>query len=235
MTIEVTKSQEKNTASTKNTKSNAFSWIGLASAAIIVSGLFTFILMKTFSNEAERKKSEYFMQAYRSRTELRFEGLRDSLVTVTDQYIQLTAPGSALNGLAVVNACEKYDIDLRFVLVQGLVESHFGTKGLSKRTNSVWNVGAYDKDTAETVIKKGYSYTHPDHSAEPYCKLLVTRYLKNATEEDLLIKFVDCDGHRYASNKQYETMLYDHYINIDKVVDFGVYQEYIKIKKLLGR
>ena len=46
-----------------------------------------------------------------------------------------------------VEECERYNIDIIFTLVQGEIESHFGTKGLGAKINNVFNVGVFDNKT----------------------------------------------------------------------------------------
>ena len=103
--------------------------------------------------------------------------------------------------LLVLKYADKYDIDPRLFLVQGYLESHYGTKGLATKTHSVCNVGAWDDGTITAT------YKHPNESIEPYYKLISRRYLVNKTIEELLKKFVDKDGNRYASYLYYEDEL----------------------------
>lgn len=92
-------------------------------------------------------------------------------------------------------------------LAQGKVESHFGTKGLAVRTNSVWNMGAYDGHSIDKILGI-YKYAHPNLSIEPYLKLIKYNYLvNNKVELDLLNNFVDKSGNRYASYDKYESEL----------------------------
>lgn len=178
---------------------------------------------------------DYNYEIYRARTELHYEGLKDSLVTQVDRYIQITAPGSSVDGLVLVEMCDKYNINLKFALAQGHLESHFGTKGIASKTNSVFNVFSFDGLSADQIIKKGRGYKHPNFSIEPYCRLLTERYLVDKTEEDLFIKFEDINGNRYASDKKYEERLLNIYKSIDSVANLGVYKDYIKYKIILGR
>ena len=166
-------------------------------------------------------KKEYSYKIYRENVELLYDGARADLVTSIDSIIRTVAPSTCMNGLAILKACEEYDIDLFFVLAQGQLESHFGTKGMAAKTNSVFNVFAYDGHSYEKISKNG-KYKHPDLSLEPYMKLLKSRYLVNGkTEKDLMIKYVDCNGKRYASDKNYEDSL------------IGIYNKYITCKPLL--
>lgn len=178
---------------------------------------------------------DYNYEIYRARTELHYEGLKDSLVTQVDRYIQATSPGSSVDGLVFVEMCDKYNINLKFALAQGHLESHFGTKGIASKTNSVFNVFSYDGLSADQIIKRGRGYKHPNFSIEPYCQLLTERYLVDKTEEDMFVKFEDINGNRYASDKKYEDRLLNIYKSIDSVVNFGVYRDYQKYKIILGK
>lgn len=179
---------------------------------------------------------EYTFQVFRARTELRYQGLKDSLVTQVDKYIQAVAPGSLVNGIVLVEECDEYDIDLRFVLAQGTVESHWATKGIARKTNSVFNVHSFDGRTASEIRRAGLDYSHPDKSIEPYLQLLQSRYLVGGkTEEDMFVNFTDSLGQRYASNRNYEKLLLDAYNKIDEIAPMGVYDEYMKYKVILGR
>ena len=52
-----------------------------------------------------------------------------------------------------------------------------------------------------------YKYSHPNESIEPYLKLLYRNYLTDEAEAGLLKKFVDRNGNRFASDKNYEEKL----------------------------
>lgn len=155
------------------------------------------------------------IDVYRQRLELKYYGTKDTLVSAVDAYIQRIASGSCLNGLTVVNECEKHDIDLAFVLAQGKVESHFGTKGIAGKTHSVFNVYSYDGKSADEIRSAGHAYDHPDESVEPYMKLLKVRYLNDGrTEMDLMDKYVNNEGNRYATDREYESKLISVYMDI---------------------
>jgi hypothetical protein len=80
---------------------------------------------------------------------------------------------------------------------------------MAAKTNSVFNVGTYDNGT---IL---YTYKDPNHSVEPYMRLLRTKYLVGKEISNLLNEsFVDINGKRYATNITYEEKL----INIcDKI------------------
>lgn len=158
--------------------------------------------------QVETKNIVYVRDAYAERLESKFYAAREALVIEVENYIKEYAPASALSALTLVNLCGEYGVDVRLPLAQGHIESHFGTKGTAAKTNSVWNVGAFDGYSADKQIRKGYGFKHPDYSIEPYLKLLTTRYLiEGKTEEELLDNFVDINGNRYASCEEYESKL----------------------------
>ena len=165
-------------------------------------------------------KSDYTYEVYRSRIELHYQGAKDALVTTVDKYIDSIAPNSCVNGIKLVELCDEYDVDIRLALAQAHLESHFGTLGIAAKTNSIFNVMAYDGRSADDMNKKGHGYSHPDHSIEPYLILLNDRYLVgNKTEKDLLHKFVDKDNKRYASNPNYEDQLLGIYNRMNEQTD----------------
>ena len=178
----------------------------------IVAGMANDISYKSKNNEqieqVETKNIVYVKDAYAERLESKYYAAREALVVEVENYIKEYAPSSALSALTLVNLCGEYGVDVRLPLAQGHIESHFGTKGTASKTNSVWNVGAYDGYSADKQIRKGYGFKHPDYSIEPYLKLLTTRYLvEGKTEEELLDNFVDINGNRYASCEEYESKL----------------------------
>lgn len=142
--------------------------------------------------------------------EITYWDYKCALVNEVQKYIEQIAPSSNLRGYAIVEECEKYDVDICFVLAQGEVESAFGTKGIASKLNCVFNVGIYDTKTTEQIEDK-YRFEYPNESIEPYLKLLTTKYLVNKLEHDLMRKFVDINGNRYASDKDYEIKISSKY------------------------
>lgn len=133
---------------------------------------------------------------------------RERLIESVDNYIKSTAPTSVIDSEYLVDMCDLYDVDIRLVLAQGHLESHFATRGTAAKTNSMFNIGAYDGHSASKQIKNGFGYVDPNYSIEPYLKTLKSNYLVNGvTEEDLLNNFVNKHGWRYASSKEYELKL----------------------------
>lgn len=179
---------------------------------------------------------DYPFRIHRDNMELMYEGARADLVKCIDSTMRVYAPNTCMNGLEILRKCEEYNIDLFFVLAQGHLESHFGTKGMALRTNSVFNVYAYDGHEYDKINPKG-KYSHPDLSIEPYLKLLRKRYLVDGkTEMDMLNKYEDASGHRYATAKDYETNLttwYHRYSSLPSLSN--CFQKYTKYKILTGR
>lgn len=143
------------------------------------------------------------------------DSIRSELVLQTNNYISQNFPKSKLTGEALVAACEKHDFDIVFALAQAEIESGMGTAGKAMKTNSPWNVGAWDSRSAHTMNKLGYGYSHPDQSIEPYIELIKSKYLGDKkTIDDLMKRYVSLSGHRYASNPRYEIHLKNTYSKI---------------------
>lgn len=180
---------------------------------------------------------EHTHDVYVHRLESKFDASREALAVEVDKYIKTVAPTSVVDALNLIDLCAEYNVDLRLALVQGHLESHFATKGTAARTYSIFNVGAFDGHSADKQIKNGYGYKHPDYSVEPYLKLLTTDYLVDGkTELDLLNKFVNKNGKRYASSTTYESMLKDRWNKIDETANITqTYETYKMYKLMLGR
>lgn len=181
--------------------------------------LMAFAIINFFSIEQLKghhmSKYDKYSYAYDclKEAEITYWDYKCTLVNEVQNYITTVAPSSNLRGYAIVEECEKYNIDICFVLAQGEIESHFGTKGIASKLNCVFNVGIYDNKTAEEIESK-YQFHCPNESIDPYLKLLTNRYLVNKTEQDLMRKFVDIDGKRYASDTEYEVKISNKYKNI---------------------
>lgn len=184
-----------------------FNGITTSFCLIIVSVLTLYVIAWTAPDKEENigydTATEYIREL-----QISYQGVKSDLVDLTQHYIDSVAPNSGLRALILVENCEKYGIPISFTLAQGEIESHFGTKGLAFRTNSVWNVGAYDGHDYSSISHK---FSNPNDSVIPYLDLLTANYLPNKTVEDLLESFVDINGNRYASDKHYETKLSDKY------------------------
>ena len=78
-----------------------------------------------------------------------------------------------------------------------------------------------------------YKYSHPNESIEPYLKLLYEKYLTYETEIGLLKNFVDHNGNRFASDKNYEEKLnykYKYISNNTKIDSLNSQLNYWKVR-----
>jgi hypothetical protein len=158
---------------------------------------------------------------YEKEAELSYWDARYLLNCEVQEYIDSIAPTSNLRAYDLIELTEKYNVDIKFVLAQGEIESHFGTRGIAARTNSVWNVGAYDGMNVSDINTK-HKFRHPNESIEPYLQLLTTKYLIDGKlEVDLMKSFTTKNGTRYASSKDYEVRLKDryNYISSHTIID----------------
>ena len=210
-----------------NSAGKVFSFIFVLILFAIILGLITFQLSKP--------KSDFWYAIYQERTELKYWSSKDSLVTAIDNYIIMTAPESTVDGLFLLNKCQEYNVDLVFVLAQATLESHFGTTGIAKKTNSIFNVGAYDGKSSHTISSK-YKYENPNLSIDPYLTLLNDSYLEGKSEEELLNNFVNKHGKRYASYKNYEKELQIIIQKIEATTDIPkAYSKFLKYQNLSSR
>jgi len=125
----------------------------------------------------------------------------NSLETDIENYFSINYPKAKISPREIARVCVEYELEPKFVLSQAHLESHYGTRGRAKSTNSIFNVGAWDDGTT-----KNY-YASPDASIEPYAKLLTQFYLIDGKTIDDLLRpggFVNHNGHRYATAKNYE-------------------------------
>ena len=174
------------------------------SICLVIVAIFA-ILAFTWAMPKQEKQTGYDTATeYIRELQTSYQGVKSDLVDLTQYYIDSVAPNSGLRALILVENCEKYGIPVTFALAQGEIESHFGTKGLAYRTNSVWNVGAYDGHTINDISHK---FSNPNDSIIPYLDLLTNNYLPGKIVEDLFDSFTDINGNRYASDKYYETKL----------------------------
>ena len=199
---------------------------------LFLIGLYSTKYLFKDSCEVDNKYNRYVI--YDLNLELKYWSVKSKLIDSTDFYIKEIAPETNLSSLILVNECLNYNIDLILVITQAQKESHFGTKGLGFKTNSIWNVGAYDGYEAGE-INKLYKYPHVNESIEPYLKLLKERYLVNKTESDLLVKFTDINDKRFASYIHYESdlsRLYNKICNDTRIDD--LYKELIGVQNELN-
>lgn len=184
---------------TQVTVNSIMNSICLLLVAVFAILAFTWSMPKHEEQTGYDTATEYIRELH-----VQYNGVKADLVDITQHYIDSVAPNSGLRALILVENCEKYGIPITFTLAQGEIESHFGTTGLAYRTNSVWNVGAFDDYTLNDIQHK---FNNPNDSVNPYLDLLVNNYLPSKSIEDLLENFVDINGNRYASDTYYETKL----------------------------
>lgn len=164
------------------------------------------------------------------KTSTKQDSLKDKLINEIDNYIDKIAPESRLRGKTIVKGCLKHNIEPAFVLAQSQIECHFGTTGTAKKSNSAWNVGAYDGKSISWMARRGHTYRHPDDSLEPYLSLLEDKYLADGkTIHHLMRNYVSTEGRRYASSRDYESNLRRTYEDIKNNTKINTL--YNKIKK----
>lgn len=206
------------------TKSTIFLCVGIVIVAICACIGITYNVIHRDDN--------YVNDVYRHRLELSYYGAKDTLVSSIDTYIQKSFKGSCMNGLAFVDASETHDIDLLFILSQCQIESGFATTGLGAKMNSAFNVGAFD-GKGTTHMKK---YKHPDLSIEPYINLLFESYLVDGkTEMELMEKYVNSGGKRYATSTSYEQNMRSIYKKLSDSEIGERYEIFKKYKILSGK
>lgn len=178
----------------------------IVSIVLIITA--TISIMNWFSiNKTKIRQPEYsFTYDCIKEAELKYYETKSLLCDEVQKYILSVAPTSNVRGYAIVEECEKFNVDIKFVLAQAELESHFATKGLGYKLNNVFNVGMYD-DFNESEIADRYKYNYPNQSIKPYLELLTRKYLVNKLEEDLMDNYVDINGNRYASDIHYESKL----------------------------
>ena len=200
----------------------------------MVVGLFAVTVMLAGALKSTDNQTPYGIQTQKDSIKQNltadYEDARYRLVMEVDKYITGVSPKSRIDPFLMVDLCKKYNVDIRFVLAQGQIESHFATKGTASRTLSIFNVGAYNGHSSERQRRNGFGYTNPNESIEPYLQLITNDYMTSGkTEIDLMRNFVNDSGMRYASNKNYESMLKSVYNHINSLEDFRIaYENYLK-------
>lgn len=185
-------------------------------------------------NYEEKSLKDYPFEVMKHEAVLSYNQYKSELVKEVKVYIDSVAPTSNLTGYAIVDYSEKYDLDIKFVLAQAQIESHFGTTGMALKTNSVFNVGAYDSASYDNINGK-FKYKHPDYSIEPYMQLLYKDYITGTkTELDLMAKYVNKNGQRYSSNANYENDLLNLYKSIDKTTRITELQGEMRRYKIIS-
>lgn len=106
---------------------------------------------------------------------------------------------------------EKVPLDL--MLAQAAAESGFGTKGRAVRTKNVFNIGNYtqgDQLSKDDPLMDRYSTYMPTwmDGLKAYARNMRSNYLtRGKGTQDLLKKFVNKQGQRYAADPDYESTL----------------------------
>jgi len=182
--------------------------------ALTLIGMITYSCICGYIYMQDRKDICPGYEVYHDTTMLKYFETKSKLVDEVHGYILNVAQFSSLNGIKVVNKCIEHDVDICFVLAQGELESHFGTTGTARHTNSVWNVKAYDGLTHQEIGEDG-KFKNPDESVDGYLTLIKEQYMYDGkTEYDLLEKYVNKSGKRYASSNTYEEALMAKYVYI---------------------
>lgn len=192
----------------------------------IISIMNWFKLNKTSNTTIKEKEYSYAYDCIKE-AELKYWEIKSQLCDEVQKYITSVAPTSNLRGYAIVEECELYNIDIKFVLAQGELESHFATKGLGGKLNNVFNVGVFD-NISYAEIPENYRYDNPNQSIRPYLELLANKYLVDKIETDLLIEYVNKDGSRYATDTNYESKLKERYTFISMHTKIDSLQSQLK-------
>ena len=209
--------------------------IGIISLIVILSiSIFVLCFYYPFSTKNNNEYNPLYVQT--CVYTLKYNAAKLELVNEVDNYIKSVASQSSLDGYVIVEECMNSGIDICFVLAQGENESHFGTTGLARKTNSVFNVYAFDGQSHEQISEKG-KYKHPNYSVAPYIELLKKDYLVGGkTEYDLMDgQYVNKNGARYASSETYEKALLAKFTKIKQNTKIdSLYNETNKYKLFLG-
>ena len=212
---------------------NKYKKYGIISLIVILI-IFIFVLCFYPFNTKNNKYNPLYVQTCMHT--LKYNAAKLELINEVDNYIKSIASQSSLDGYVIVEECMNNGIDICFVLAQGEQESHFGTAGLARRTNSVFNVYAFDGQSHDEISEKG-KYKNTNYSVAPYIELLKNDYLVDGkTEYDLMDgQYINKNGARYASSETYEKSLLDKYTKIRQRTKIdSLSQETNKYKLFLG-
>ena len=152
--------------------------------------------------------------------------LHEDLVTEVKNYINFIAPTSKIDAELLVTLCQKYNMNITFVLAQGALESHFGTLGKAITTHSTFNVGAWDNGQ---VLNR---YKNDNESIEPYLQLLRDEYLGDKKQISDLVKdggFKNLKGKRYATSWRYESSLRTMMVHVNMNSSVSMYQDVMNL------
>ena len=188
---------------------------------VMVFLLFVSIVGSSPGGEVPASAQTVTMNAELTYTNLVRERAHTQLINEVKRITYKIVPDTPLDLEYLVKKCEEYEMDIIFVLAQGILESHLGTKGKAAETNSVWNVGTYDDGQ---IL---YQYNHPNESIDPYMKLVNERYLVDKDLHNLVQDrgYINVNGKRFASARGYENGLRKLMVRIDMESSINLYQE----------
>lgn len=115
-----------------------------------------------------------------------------------------TLESTNLKPETLVDASITHSFDLPFLMAVAHQESCFGATPRARRTNSVFSEGLYDN--GHNAVR----YNDPNESVYGYINLMENDYLIDGkTLSDLLVPggFINHNGHRYASDRNYENKI----------------------------
>jgi len=112
------------------------------------------------------------------------------------------------------NAYEKYGIivPVELALTQAQIESSMGMEGSSPKTNP-YNI-------SDNGIMRYMNTTVG--GVQAYYDVMCEKYLNCRTTEELLVNFVNCDGHRYASSQTYEFAMTSQFIKTKRWIESNI-------------
>ena len=150
--------------------------------------------------------------------------LRSDLIDQVDDYIKSYAPTSKVSADSIVNICIEKHMDITLLLAQAHLESHFGTCGLAKKTNSMFNIGAFDNE------KPRNRYSDINECIREYVSVMQSHYL-NTRDVDSLIAdgFTNKNGYRYASSIDYEKAMRSLIHRVEKETNIKKIQQILNL------
>lgn len=170
--------------------------------------------------KVEHVEKAYTAQAVYVNKEIALKYFIKNLTKEVESYIDKNTTRKFDRDISshIVKECLDNDIDICFALAQAQNETCFGTTGIGNSRKSMY--GVYK------------NYKTRNHSTTAYIDLLKRKYLgKNKTIHHLMKNFVNLNGHRYSSNKNYEKELRSTYELIKKQTKiFKLQNECNKIK-----
>ena len=184
--------------------------IGGVSLAAIIYGIEKSNLMDNIKQQLIQFTKEE-VQVEQEEDTLANDPIFNEKIDAVEEYMRIalanqnfTLNDTQLTAEALVRASYEHNFDLPLLVAAAHLESCFGATPRARRTNSVYSVGLYDNG------KNAITYSHPNESINGYIRLMTSDYLiKGKTINDLLKpgQFVNKNGHRYASAKNYENKL----------------------------